>query len=101
ALPVRGGSHTDHRLVEPNGCGGPEKARVAEREDPAVGGNEPVAVTVGGGGHAHDWLVEAQRSGGAEEARVAEAEHAAIGGHEPVAAQCWIRERHALDRRLG
>src|SRR5229473_2140165 len=77
--------HTDDRLAEAERPGGAEEARVAEGEDAAVGGDEPVALRVGGGGHAPDRLAEAERPGGAEEARVAEGEDAAVGGDEPVA----------------
>src|SRR5207253_822940 len=52
---------------------------------PAVGGDEPVALSGGAGGRGHDRLVEGDAPGGAEEPCVAEAEHPAVGGNEPVA----------------
>ena len=59
---------------------------VAEGEDAAVGGHQPVAAAVGGGRHGHDGLGEADAPGGPVEAGVAEGEDAAVGGHQPVAA---------------
>ena len=58
---------------------------VAEGEDAAVVGDQPVAAAVGGGGHADDGLVEGDAAGGAVEAGVAEGEDAAVVGHQPVA----------------
>src|SRR5436853_479471 len=75
----------DDRLVEGDAPRGAEKAGVAEAEDPAVGGDEPVALTGGAGGSSHDRLVEGDAPRGAEEAGVAEAEDPAVGGDEPVA----------------
>ena len=65
--------------------GGAVEAGVAEGEDAAVGGEEPVALAVGGGGHPDDRLVQVDRPGGAVERGVAEGEDAAVGGHQPVA----------------
>src|SRR5204863_387042 len=79
--------HAHDWLAEAERSGRAEEGRVAEGEDAAVGGHEPVAFPIWRGNHAHDWLAERQRSGGPEEAGVAQAEHAAVGGHEPVAAQ--------------
>src|SRR5439155_10557555 len=75
----------DDRLVEGDAPGGAEEAGVAEAEDPAVGGDEPVALSGGAGGSSHDRLVEGDALGGAEGAGVAEAEDPAVGGVEPVA----------------
>ena len=65
----------------------PWKSGVAEGEDAAVGGHQPVAAPVGGGGHAHDGLGERDVARRAVEARIAEGEDAAVGGHQPVAAR--------------
>ncbi len=59
---------------------------VTEREDAAVGGDEPVPLAVGAGCHADDGLVEVQGARRTEVPRVTEAEDAAVGGDEPVAA---------------
>src|SRR5258706_540625 len=64
---------------------GPEEAGVAEGEDAAVGGHEPVAVAGGRGRHAHDRLVQPQVAGRPGEGGVAEGEDAAVTGDEPVA----------------
>ena len=49
-------------------AGGAVEAGVAEGEDAAVGGHQPVALAVGRGGHAHDGLVEVDAAGRAVEA---------------------------------
>ena len=49
AVEVHVRSHARHRLVEPDVPRRPEEAGVAEGEDAAVGGGEPVAVAVAGG----------------------------------------------------
>ena len=61
-----------------------EEAGVSEAEDPAVGGDQPVAVAVRGGGDPHDGLVEDDVAGRAEEAGGTEVEHPAIGGDQRV-----------------
>ena len=65
--------------------GGTEEVRVAEREDAAVGRDEPVAAAGRRGGHADDRHVERGRAGGTEEVRVAEGEDPAVGRDDPVA----------------
>src|SRR5207245_933263 len=75
------------------------EAGVAEAEDAAVGGHQPVAPSAGGGGHAHDGPVEGQAARRAVEAGVAEAEDAAVGGHQPVAVRPG--RRVAGDRALA
>ena len=70
----------------------PQNLRVAEGEDAAVGGHQPVAAAVGRRRHAHDRLVERDASRRAPELRAAEGEDAAVGGHQPVAA-AWDRPR--------
>ena len=67
-------------------AGRAEERGVAEGEDAAVGGDEPVAVAGGRGGHADDRLVQLHVAGRAVEPRVAEGEDPAVGGDEPVAA---------------
>ena len=42
--------------VKADAAGGPEELGVAEGEDAAVGGHQPVAAALGHGGHAHDGL---------------------------------------------
>ena len=74
----------------------PWKRGVAEGEDAAVAGDEPVAVAGGCCGHADDGLVELDGAGGAEEAGVAEGEDAAVAGDEPVAVAGGVG-RHADD----
>src|SRR3546814_4717742 len=71
--------HADDGLVELHGAGGAVEAGVAEREDPPVGGDEPVPASGGCGGHADDGLVELHGAGGAVEAGVAEREDAPVG----------------------
>ena len=47
----------DDRLVEPGAAHRAVEAGVAEGEDAAVGGHQPVPAAVGGGRHAHEgWL---------------------------------------------
>ena len=62
----------------------PKKRGVAEREDAAVAGDEPVAAAARCGGHADDGLVQMTVAGAAEEPRVAEREDPAVTGDEPV-----------------
>ena len=50
-----------------DGAGGSVEVGVAEGEDAAVGGDEPVAVAGGCGGDADDGLVEVRGAGGAVE----------------------------------
>ena len=84
------------------------EVRVAEGEDPSVGGHHEVAVVVDRGDHAHNGHVEAvrePRTGGMEpeagygavELRVAVAEDPAVGGVEPVPAV--VRRGHDTDHR--
>ena len=63
---------------------GTVEARIAEGEDAAVGGDEPVAAPVGRGGDADDGALEMQRAGGAVELGRPEAEDAAVRSHQPV-----------------
>src|SRR5207244_4421098 len=84
--------------VQPDPAGGTAELGVAEAEDPAVGGHEPVAVAGRGGGHADDGLVEVDAPGGAEERGVAVAEDPAVPSHEPVAVS--RTGGHAPDDRL-
>ena len=72
-------------LVELEVAGRPVEAGVAEGEDAAVGGHQPVPAAVGGGRHAHHRLGEPEVARRAVEAGVAEGEDAAVGGHQPVA----------------
>ena len=73
------------------------EAGVAEGEDAAVGGDEPVALAVGRRRHADDRRVEREAAGAPVEAGVAEGEDAAVGRDEPVALAVG-RRRHADDR---
>ena len=68
-----------------HGAGRPVEARVAEREDAAVGGNEPVAASVRRRRDADHRLVEVHRARRAVEPRGAVAEDAAVLGEQPVA----------------
>ena len=61
------------------------EAGVAEREDPPVSGDHPVAPAIRGGGHAHDWLVQVDCAGRAVKAGVAEGEDPPVSGDHPVA----------------
>ncbi len=60
------------------------EAGVAEGEDAAVGGHQPVAAGIGRGRHPHDRAVECHRTGRAVEPGVAEGEDAAVGGRQSV-----------------
>ena len=55
--------------VQPTAGDGAVEARIAEGEDAAVGGDEPVATPVRRGGDADDGPLEMQRAGGAVELR--------------------------------
>src|SRR5438128_2088107 len=57
---------------------------VAEGEDPAVGGDEPVPLAARRRRHADDRPVEGGSAGGAVERRVAEGEDPPVRGDEPV-----------------
>ena len=65
--------------------GGAEEPGVADGEDAAVGGDQPVAAAGQVCGHPDDRPVEGQVPGGPMEHGVAESEDAAIGGDQPVA----------------
>ena len=78
-------------------CGSMEDG-VAVREHSTVGGDEPIAASVGRGGHGDHRSIEAQGSGGAVEHGVTVGEHAAIGGHQPIPAAVGCG-RHADDWR--
>ena len=71
---------------------------VAEGEDAAVRGHQPVAPAVTGGRHAHHRLVQVHRPGGAEEAGVAEGEDPAVAGDLPV--PLVVRRGRHGDHRL-
>ena len=79
-----------HRTVE---------AGVAERKHPAVGGNQPVALTVAGGRNADDRRVEVLAAHGALEGGITEGEDPAVAGHQPVALAVG-RRGDADDRRV-
>ncbi len=80
-------------------AGGAVEARVAEREDAAVGRDEPIPVSGRRRGHADDRPVEALAAGGAVEARVAEREDAAVRCDQPVPTAA-ARRRHPDDRAV-
>ena len=69
--------------------------RVAEREDPAIRRDEPVAPRIGRGRHADDWLVQRDRARRAKELSTTEGEDAAIGRDLVVTA---ASTGHADDR---
>ena len=75
----------DNRPVQVTSTHRSEEARVAEREDAAVGCDEPIAVTGRGRGDADNRPVQVTTTHRSEEARVAEREDAAVGRDEPVA----------------
>src|SRR5438477_4580158 len=77
------GGHPHDRFDEFEGAGGAEERGVAEGEDPAVGGDQPVAGAGRRWRQPDDGSIELQGAGGAEEAGVAEGEDAAVGGDEP------------------
>src|SRR5206468_3887077 len=85
ALAGRGGRHADDGLCELEVAGGAEEGGVAEGEDAAVGGQQPVALAGGRCGHADDGLGELEVAGGARELGGAEGEDAAVGGNQTVA----------------
>src|ERR1035437_9126162 len=80
-----GRRHADNRLVERLAPGGPVEPGVAEDEDPPVGSDQPVALSVRGGGHRHTRLVERLAPGGPVEPGVAEGEDPPVGSDQPVA----------------
>ena len=84
------------RVVEMATALGAVVARVAEREDPTVGSDLPVAAAIGSRRHADDGVVEVSTALGAKEARVAEREHPTVGRDLPVAAAIGSG-RHADD----
>src|SRR5664280_1332960 len=90
--------HADNRLVEMNGPGRAVELGVAEGEDAAVGGRQPVALAVRSGSHADNRLVEMNGPGRAVELGVAEGEDAAVGGRQPVALA--VRSGSHADNRL-
>ena len=61
------------------------EAGVAEGKHPAIGGHQPVALTVTGGRDADDRRVQVLTAHGALEGGVAEGEDAAVAGYQPVA----------------
>src|SRR5436309_828148 len=82
ALPC---GHGDDGLGELEIAGRAQEGGVAEGEDAAVGGDEPVALAGGRGGHGDDGLGQLEVAGGAKELGVAEGEDAAVGREQPVA----------------
>ena len=84
--PVGRRRHADDRLVERERAGRAVEVRVAEREDPAVGRDHPVAVArcVSAAMPTIGWF-RRDRAGRAVEVRVAEREDAAVGRDQPVA----------------
>ena len=65
--------------------------RVAELEDAAVGGEQPVAAAVGGARHPDDRPVQRDVAGAPAELLVAEREDAAVGRDEAVAGDRHVR----------
>ncbi len=57
-MAVGGGGHADNGPVEGPGRQRPVGAGVAEAENAAVRGHQPVPMAVGGGGHADNGPVE-------------------------------------------
>src|SRR5205823_5555939 len=80
-----------------------EEGGVAEGEDAAVGGDEPVAPAGPRGRHGHDGLVERLAPHRPVEGGGAEGEDAAVGGDHPVAAPvgCGGHAGHRLGQRDG
>ena len=89
-MPV--GGDPDDGLVEFDVAGGAVEVGVAIREHPAVGGDQPVALSVCGGGDPDDGLVEFDVGGGAVEVGVTERVDLTVGGDEPVARR-WTGRR--------
>ena len=73
----------------------PKNDGVAEGEDAAVGGHQPVARAVIARRHPDDRRVEVGAAHRAVERGVAEGEHAPVGGHRPVALA--VRRRSGAD----
>src|SRR6266550_2574510 len=84
-----GGGHADDGLVQPDVAGRSEEAGVAEGEDPAVPGDQPVAPAFGRGRQADDRLGEVARA--PEGAGVAEGVDGSRGVGHPVAAAAPAR----------
>src|ERR1700722_15251741 len=90
--PDRGPSHPDDRLVEWLAAARTEEGRIAEAEDPAVGGHEPVAESVQRLRHTDDRLVESRQR--PEGLGRTERVDRSRGGHDPVR----IRRPEAIDQ---
>src|SRR5205814_3044927 len=95
-------AHLDSDLGRPRRGGDqrhrPPEVCVAESEDPAVPGHQPVAAPRSGGGDPCHLLVETDATGGAQKAGISEREDTSVGGHEPVSPALW-RGGHG-DHRL-
>src|SRR5574341_2695970 len=83
-LALGAGDDLRYRRVQVHAAGRPVEARVAEAEDAAVAGDQPVPLAGRRGGHADDRRVEVSGAERAEVRRV-EGEEAAVVGDEPVA----------------
>ena len=86
-----------HRLVQMDGTRRAVERRIAEREDAAITGGEPVAHSVGCRGNADDWLIQVDGPSRSVELGIAVGEDAAVTGDEPVALTVR-RGRHGNDR---
>ncbi len=58
---------------------------VAEGEDPSVGGNQPVAVSIRSDRYSHHWGIEVHPTHGSFKWGVAEGKDPSVGGNQPVA----------------
>src|SRR5581483_715477 len=67
AVAAAAGGGADHRGVEPRAPHAAEEGRVAEAEDAAVAGHQPVAAAAGSGGDADHRRVEVRAAHAAEE----------------------------------
>src|SRR6202011_4835076 len=97
SLAGRAGCHAHDWPGELQVARGPEESCIPKREDAAIGGHQPIALTRWSRRHADDGLGEVQVAGRPEEPGVTEREEAAISGHQPIA----ITRRaggHAHDR---
>ena len=94
---MRARGHADDGGVEGERSGGADEGGIAEGEDPAVRGDQPVAAAGCRTGQSDHRRVESQPARGSVEDRVAEGEDSAVRGDQPVAA-AGRRGRHVDDR---
>ncbi len=96
-MPARCCGHADDGFVESDVAGGAEELRVAEGEDAAVEGGDPVAVPARSGSQS-DCGCSAEIRYVAVMDGVAERDDLALVGEDPVATARWCRREADSDR---